>query len=346
MRKTEIDVAKGFALFSVVFAHVLEWDHPLTLWIFMFHMPAFFFLSGMTFRPAKYPSFSIFLKDKLKKRIRPYFIIAFIGFIICMLRPYYRQPILDAGWPYLLMSVFFYGHPQNLYIGQIWFLTALFSAEVIAWLWFRFFGQRSASLKCFSLLLLSWMAMSVPRLNQVLPLVNRLPWKIDTALCAAVFLIAGYYAASINLFTWIEHKGLCWFLLPFTAWLSYYFGPKWYGYVNMCDCIYSPGPYYFLVAFLGISCLFLAAVLCKNSKFWQYCGRYSLPMFSSQTFAIYGITELIERTMGIIYIPRYGIPNGIAVLISIAAFAIIVILVYPWHRYQTRYHATQNTTQK
>ena len=56
-RRTEIDVAKGFALFLVVFAHVLDRDSIWAYWIFMFHMPVFFFLSGMTFRPEKYVDF-------------------------------------------------------------------------------------------------------------------------------------------------------------------------------------------------------------------------------------------------------------------------------------------------
>lgn len=66
-RRTEIDVAKGFALFLVVFAHVLDRDSIWAYWIFMFHMPVFFFLSGMTFRPEKYKGLPEFLKDKWKK---------------------------------------------------------------------------------------------------------------------------------------------------------------------------------------------------------------------------------------------------------------------------------------
>ena len=53
-RRTEIDVAKGFTLFLVVFGHLLPLNTTLFRWIFSFHMPAFFFLSGMTFRPEKY----------------------------------------------------------------------------------------------------------------------------------------------------------------------------------------------------------------------------------------------------------------------------------------------------
>ncbi|MEI3166670.1 MAG: acyltransferase family protein [Lachnospiraceae bacterium] len=53
-RRSDIDIAKGFALFLVVLGHVVTMHHTIFRWIYAFHMPAFFFLSGMTFRPEKY----------------------------------------------------------------------------------------------------------------------------------------------------------------------------------------------------------------------------------------------------------------------------------------------------
>ena len=342
VRRTEIDVAKGFAVLLVVFGHVLDRDSIWAYWIFMFHMPVFFFLSGMTFRPEKYKSLSDFLKDKWKKRIIPYFIVTFIGLAICMLRADYRQPVLERGWKDILTWIFYYGQPVELYVGQIWFMVGLFMAELISYLWFRLLGHQSPALRCYSLLLLAWAAMNVGKLNTALstvfPMVHRLPWKIDTGLCAAVFLIAGYYTTKTKLLERLENQGnLSWFLIPFFTWLSYYFGPRLHGYVNICDCAYSPGPYYFLVAFLGSAALVLTAVLCKNWRFWQYCGRYSLPIFSAQTFAIYWVTEWIALATGRVYVPRHGMPNSkIALLITIAAFALLAAFVYPWHLYKTK----------
>lgn len=63
-RRSDIDIAKGFALFLVVLGHVVTMHHTIFRWIYAFHMPAFFFLSGMTFRPEKYPS----CLDYIKKR--------------------------------------------------------------------------------------------------------------------------------------------------------------------------------------------------------------------------------------------------------------------------------------
>ena len=42
-----IDYAKAFAMFFVVIGHVNSGNY-LTNWIYSFHMPLFFFLSGIT----------------------------------------------------------------------------------------------------------------------------------------------------------------------------------------------------------------------------------------------------------------------------------------------------------
>lgn len=51
-RDTTVDIAKGLGIFLVVLGHV-----PIPMWlctpIYLFHMPLFFFLSGMFFIPRR-----------------------------------------------------------------------------------------------------------------------------------------------------------------------------------------------------------------------------------------------------------------------------------------------------
>ena len=44
-----IDYAKAFAMFFVIFGHVNSGNY-LTNWIYSFHMPLFFLLSGITLK--------------------------------------------------------------------------------------------------------------------------------------------------------------------------------------------------------------------------------------------------------------------------------------------------------
>ena len=204
-RRGEIDAAKGLALLSVVLGHVILLHTFPSNWIYTFHMPVFFFLSGMTFRPEKYDGLLPFLKDKARKRLLPYLGITALAFFICMLRPAYRAPVLNDGWSHQLLWVFYYTQPQNLYVGQLWFLVALFWAELMAWIWFQLAGKRHLLVKCYSVFLLALLAVRIQEINPYLPMGNRLPWKIDSALCACVFLIAGY---------WTEKRRLLFLSLP------------------------------------------------------------------------------------------------------------------------------------
>lgn len=50
-----IDVAKGVGIFLMVMGHTSMPD-AVNRWIYSFHMPLFFLLSGLVFNPGKYPN--------------------------------------------------------------------------------------------------------------------------------------------------------------------------------------------------------------------------------------------------------------------------------------------------
>lgn len=330
-RIREIDIARGFALFLTVFGHVVLRDSLWFNWIFTFHMPAFFFLSGMTFHPETSENFGGFVKNRFRKRLIPYFAAIAAGVAICLLRPDYRAVLLQFDWKYIVSWAFYYAQPKELYVGQVWFLAALFMAELMAYGWFKVFAKRSILLKGYSLLLIAFLGIAVSRINPYLPFGERLPWKIDTALTAFVFLILGYYASEWKLTERL--KSCAWLTGPVCTYLNYYFGVRMFGYTNMCDCIYFPAPYYYAAALTGIIALLSGAVICRNSRFWQYCGRNSLVMFISQTFAIYWVLEIIAVVTGVMYTPRYDIPgNRFALAVSVAAFVLMIAFAALWNR--------------
>lgn len=335
VRRTEIDVAKGFALFLVIFGHIVTMHHTLFRWIFSFHMPAFFFLSGMTFRPEKYPDYMTYIKEKGRKLLIPYFAITFVAFIICMIRPDYRMPVLADGWKHQLLWIFYYTQPQNLYVGQIWFLVALFMAELIALIWLRIFDRKSLLIKCYSLLLLAVIAINIRYVYPYLPFGERLPWKLDSALCASVFVITGYYVNRHNLLERIKPAAV--FLIPVCTWLSFFLGPQLSSYVNICDCSYNQAAYYYPAAFLGITALVLTARLCRGLRFWQFVGRNSMPLFAGQTFAIYFLVEMIAKITGVTYIPMENMPGNLASLgLAAATLMLMLAFVFPWQLLKER----------
>jgi len=80
-----LDTAKGIAIFLVVLGHVLRglpdagandtrWEGFLDSWIYTFHMPVFFLLSGLFIEGSVAKPFGRFLDGKLRTIMYPYFV--------------------------------------------------------------------------------------------------------------------------------------------------------------------------------------------------------------------------------------------------------------------------------
>ena len=74
-----IDIAKGIGLILVVFGHLFSYNGELSIIIFSFHMPLFFFISGYCFCPHKYNDFESFLVKKVKHLVIPYLIFSIVN---------------------------------------------------------------------------------------------------------------------------------------------------------------------------------------------------------------------------------------------------------------------------
>lgn len=76
-----IDVMRGLLILLVVLGHSIgNTSDPLNMFILSFHMPAFFILSGMCFKPkdSNY-NFAFVLKRKAKGLIWPYLTFSLVG---------------------------------------------------------------------------------------------------------------------------------------------------------------------------------------------------------------------------------------------------------------------------
>lgn len=214
-----------------------------------------------------------------------------------------------------------------------------------ALIWLKLFDKRSLSVRCYALAALVLAGTYIRLADPLIPVMDRLPLKLDSALCAAVFLIAGYYANQEKLLEKMEpYTG---FLIPFFAVLSFFFGPELSTYVNLCDCRYTAPPYYFGAAFSGIAALLLAARMAARpafsgsvfSRFWQFCGRRSMLLFSIQSFALYFFVELILRTTGVELKPMEWMPTRLSTFaLTAATFALICLIGWPWDCYQRKAH--------
>lgn len=139
-RKEYIDVAKSILIFFVVLGHIqLNIDDTfLKTWIYTFHMPAFFILSGILFNYPKWKEKTIiqFISRKIKTLIVPYLFFELIGGVL-RLAIFDNNVINYKGVIWNTIAVY-------CNIGANWFLPTLFLAEIMYLLTQKY----AANIKC------------------------------------------------------------------------------------------------------------------------------------------------------------------------------------------------------
>ena len=118
-----IDIARGITIILVCLGHR---DIPtgLTKWIYTFHMPAFFFISGYV---TKYDgiSFGAFMKKKLKGLVIPYLSL---GAVYILLEFLYAMAFHKDFQIVSMLTNLLKGHS----IGSGWFIVALLVVELLS----------------------------------------------------------------------------------------------------------------------------------------------------------------------------------------------------------------------
>lgn len=113
-----LDIAKGIGIFLVVIGHT-GLTKVIATWIWSFHMPLFFILSGFSFTFTKSPSLIKFIKKRIRNLLIPYIIFSLIVYL----------------WSLLINYELFRLNYSELFLGwrglALWFIPVLFCTEII-----------------------------------------------------------------------------------------------------------------------------------------------------------------------------------------------------------------------
>ena len=100
------------------YSYIVSFFGLMVSYIYSFHMPLFFFLSGAVLRLKPLKSYDAFCADKIKRLILPYFAVGFLFMLpIKYLAGFYTKEGLHMAY-----RVFYNGSDSD----HLWFLTALF----------------------------------------------------------------------------------------------------------------------------------------------------------------------------------------------------------------------------
>ena len=131
-----IDIAKGITILLVIIGHTVQTGGWVRNFIFSFHMPLFFILSGYTFHTAKTKNE---LGAHLRKNIRHLLLPCLLVSVISVLWQWHLTPHTDMSTLYAISKrmadALWYGSGVKVHAhpaaGAIWFIISLFWAKLI-----------------------------------------------------------------------------------------------------------------------------------------------------------------------------------------------------------------------
>ena len=129
-----IDIMRGFLMFWVIFGHITE-EPDQYIYIYSFHMPAYFFLTGITFAFNKTKSTPGFIAKKFFELMVPYFIL---NIYAAPLREWLEivDEVNDQNFGDLILGVLYSNSDSGYKMASntLWFIPCLFLATVMFFL--------------------------------------------------------------------------------------------------------------------------------------------------------------------------------------------------------------------
>ena len=319
-----IDVAKAIALFFVVLGHLADYNSPFFNWIFSFHMPLFFIISGMSIKIDKYNSIIGFIKRKIKTLLLPYFLFSLLGIIISFfVSNIGRKLTLKI----IIIDLFYNTQPEIFHMGQLWFLFALFFASIYFYIIEKYVVKNKSNLfKICIYLILSIIGFNIIKYiytpNVIKVPLHRLPFKLDSAITAAVFLKIGYTIQKYELIDKISKltNFKYFILILLMLFLNILTGVYMNGYVNLCQCVYGSYINYYLSSIFGSMFIILFAYKIQNNKLLNYYGRNTLNMFAVHSLIIWLFAYIFKNG----YIDISYFPKEVKYIITTIAICIIL----------------------
>lgn len=198
-RSNVLDIVKALGIFAVVVGHnriLLEGNHEVFRILFSFHMPLFFFVSGVFLKPSVNTRQFVF--SKLDSLLKPYFVVLFLVCTLKLIGLYVSKGhvVLDD---FDLYRGVIYATGASISWVPLWFLphlfvSSLFSLCLVKLL--RLNGFSSALVAATSLVSGCWLigvfTNDINLAEWNLKAKTGLPWSLDLIPLTSAFMLLGY----------------------------------------------------------------------------------------------------------------------------------------------------------
>lgn len=209
MRYRWLDYARGLGIMFIVLGHTAP---PMKDYIFWFHVPLFFILSGFTFRLRDNEGFITFFKRKCRSLIYPYFSFGILAILLYWLVS--GESI--TALPTWFFSLLFGTNIDIAVLAAFWFITTLFFTQLLLFLLIKWLPKKGV-------IILSLIAYaSFYEINDILADTNIL-WALNLVPIATIYVVFGYYSKDFlkkkdaSLATWLSLFVLAFLLFDLLA---------------------------------------------------------------------------------------------------------------------------------
>ena len=342
-----IDIAKGLGILVIVLAHNdLAGYHPtLHKFIYAFHIPLFFFLSGMFFRPER--DFGETVRRRFNTLMKPYFFALFIIYLG-------EAAFSNMTFPVIAGRIAKAMYATGKYIDwvQLWFIPHLFAVSLFAWIAWRYVFGRIQWDWLRWLLMFAMLAAGVLTMPYFWPFIAPvigtelygLPFSLDLVLASGFFFLVGYevnqkplekfFASPLVLVgTFGLLFSMIWFLPPTLDFNTRTYPSLW---INTAE------------ALLGIT---MILSLARNLEKWSEKLATAFRYFGRISLVILIFHVPIQETLADKYL-RLGIPQEPVIWLAFASGVLVPALIYelaihrnprlrPWFGFAAEEGATQ-----
>lgn len=310
-----IDISKGFAMLLVIIGHCSYAPDYLKSWLYSFHMPLFFILSGIVLSIDKY-NFKEYFKKKVQSILIPYFLLSFLLFT--WQRVFQNADNLASKSTLKkFIGIFVAQRGEDLYF-SLWFLLALFLAEIAMFAIVKL-------LKKPLFILISTIAFAVLGYFICANIDKGLYWSIDLVPLAIVFLSIGYLLKTVDINKYIFSPFLIPVYLAINI-LSNNANIDFCGKLARTDMYYhniGNGFLFFIAAITGSFAFISLSQLIKHNKILEFIGMNSIIFYTFNKVGIkYGASIMKEFSSVFKFLS-----NEYIMLISILVIACIFIAI-------------------
>lgn len=259
-----IDIAKSLGMLTIIWGHIIHygWSNQI---VYAFHIPLFFFLSGMVFKAEKYPTVWDLIKKRAKTLLLPYLIFSLATWALWVGMRIVANDSTDYWYP-LVQTFIAQGSGGYLRHNlPLWFVSCLFLVEIFYY-WINKLPQIYAIVLCIGFSVFGCCVEA-----QGLASWNSLPWSFDGALICLLFYASGHWLIERVSHAELQNiingkKAFAWFVIIALT-IVLYFSSVYNGYVTIgSNKVGNNIAFFYLNSYIGIVIMLVFCICLSNRK--------------------------------------------------------------------------------